>query len=92
MLLVGRISGWFMVLGGVFLLVRYFSQWAAAGRLMPVAMSDLWNSSDNLMLTFMEKSVADQFSAAMVSAWTAALLIIFGTLLVWGCRRGPKQR
>lgn len=92
MLLIGRIFGWFMVLVGALLLLRYYSEWSATGHMIPVAMNDLWHSSDNLMLNFMERSVLKRFSAAMVSGWTAALLIIFGVLLVWGCRRGPARR
>jgi len=92
MLLTGRILGCFMVLFGALLLLRYYSEWAATGHMIPVAMNDLWQGTDNLMLNFMERSVLQRFSAAMLSGWAAALLIIFGALLVWGCRRGPARR
>jgi hypothetical protein len=91
MMSLGRILGGFMVVAGVGLLVRYFYQWSTTGSVLPVAMSDMWGSSDNLMRDFMAKSAVDQVYQAMLSGWGAALLIILGVLLVWGCRTGPLK-
>lgn len=92
MLLTGRILGWLMVLAGIALLASYFGQWIAAGRMIPMTMSDIWEGGDAVTRSFMERSALSQFSAAMLSGWGSSLLIIFGALLIWGCRRGPKRR
>jgi len=91
MMFLGRILGGFMVLAGVGLLVRYYYQWASAGNDLPVAMTDMWGGTDNLMRDFMAKSAVNQVYHAMLSGWGAALLIILGVLLVWGCRTGPLK-
>ena len=90
MMFFGRMLGWVMVLAGVGLLVRYFSEWMEAGSAIPMAISDLW-SSDRLMAAYTTGSALDTLTAVMLSGPAAALLIILGILLVWGCRTGPLR-
>jgi len=85
-MLIGRIAGWIMALAGAGLLLRYFSEAGDTGRFFPLAVSDMWRGADDAMLHFMERSMMERLSSAMFSGWTASLLIIFGLVLIYGCR------
>ena len=90
-MLIGRIFGWVMLLSGISLLVRYYNESAEMGRLVPKALSEMSYGANAWVLEIAGRSFLAELSAVMVSGWTAALLILFGILLVWGCRR-PKLR
>ncbi len=91
MLLLGRIFGWLLVLAGLGLLLPYVGAWAEAGRLLPIAVFDMWHGADEAMLAFMQRAVANRISDAMLSGWTSAVLIIVGGVFIFGCRR-PARR
>ena len=89
MMFFGRIVGWAMVIAGTGLLVRYLTEWESAGRSIPTAFTDLWHGSD--LASYTTGSAMDKLSSVMLSGPVAALLIIFGIVLVWGCRTGPLR-
>jgi hypothetical protein len=91
MMFFGRIVGWVMMIAGVGLLARYFGDLLATGGSMRVAISDMWQGTDRLLANYAAGSAMDNVSAVMLSGPVAALLIIFGILLVWGCRTGPLR-
>ncbi len=88
---IGRMAGWIMVLGGLGLLVQYYAVGLTAGPSIPTAVTEMVTAEDG-RLQYLQRSILQALSAMMISGWTAALLIIFGVLLVWGCRRGAKLR
>jgi hypothetical protein len=89
-MLIGRIAGWIMVLAGASLLLRYFSEAGETGRFVPVAMSDFWHGADAAMVHFMAGALLDRLYSAMFSTWVGALLIIFGLVLIYGCRENRR--
>jgi hypothetical protein len=88
-MVIGRIFGWLMLLSGIGLLVRYYTESAEMGRLVPKVVAEASNGTAAWVGQITQGSFLAKLSAMMLSGWTGALLILFGILLVWGCRR-PK--
>jgi hypothetical protein len=90
-MLFGRIAGWLMVVGGIALFVRYYFDTDSAGTSASGAVNDFFHPDSAARVALSQHSLGDSMSAMMVSGWGASLLLLFGILLVWGCRR-PRVR
>jgi hypothetical protein len=88
-MVIGRIFGWLMLLSGIGLLVRYYTQSAEMAQLAPKVVTEMTSGTAGWVRQIVEGTFLAKLSAMMLSGWTGALLILFGILLVWGCRR-PK--
>lgn len=86
-MLFGRIVGFLLVIGGLYLLLAYHSDWAGLGRWTGSGGS--WDVGGESVTDYLGRSLGQSFSALLTSGWTAAALIALGVLLVWACRRGP---
>ncbi len=90
-MIVGRIVGRLLLLAGSAVLVRDLLLLLELGRWVPLTMADAWRLVDRASL-IQAQALGGAASDIVLAAWTGAVLLALGTLLLIACRRRPQRR
>ena len=99
-MIIGRVIGWIMLLGGAAVLVRDFLVWIDTKHWAPLALGQLWydlnRSSLNLVQAVVQRYIHpflwDPIIVSILLCWAFAVLMVLGMLLLVVFRRRNARR
>jgi hypothetical protein len=99
-MIIGRVIGWIMLLGGAAVLVRDLLVWIDTKHWAPLALGQLWydlnRSSLNLVQAVVQRYIHpflwDPIIVSILLFWAFAVLMVFGALLLIVFRRRSPRR